>query len=206
MEDSFVPTEGQKKVLQVLNSVDAVILAFILAFAGHNFVRYVCRGMIRRCFIISFYLLVLFCLVSWLITSVAQAYDPDTRYLVFQKIDDPKFYHVISDMSQAAFLALFMLVSATMFHLSQSLKLILPHIYQLNAMKAHRSIVCYNAFCAVLVVLYIGMLVFIFFFRDIEAELVLSLNLSMRVIMLAVYLFTVIGLLGTLKTFPKEAM
>lgn len=42
MEDGFVPTEPQKIVLQVLNGLDALIVAGILAFAVHNFVRYVC--------------------------------------------------------------------------------------------------------------------------------------------------------------------
>lgn len=99
-----------------------------------------------------------------------------------------------------------MLISATMYHLGQSLKLILPHVYQTTPMRVQRNIMCYNAFCALLIILYFGMVVFIFFFRDIEAKLVLSLNLFMRIVMLAVYLITVFSLLSKLQHFPKEAM
>jgi len=78
---------------------------------------FVWKKEIRRCFIILFYLLVFYCLVSWEITAILSTIYPETRYLVYQLEKNPSFMHVEADISQIAFLALFALVSATIFHL-----------------------------------------------------------------------------------------
>ena len=56
--------------------------------------------------------------------------DVDTRYLVFQIGDDPKFYQVAGDFSQVSFSFMFALCSVTMYHMDQALSLLLPHIYE----------------------------------------------------------------------------
>ena len=94
--------------------------------ACYNCYKFIWRGGIHQAFIVLFYILTIFCLGCWLYTAIAQACDVDTRYLVYQKIDDPEPYQVATDISQVAFLALFALCSATMYHIDQSLSLLLP--------------------------------------------------------------------------------
>lgn len=65
----------------------------------------------------AFYVLAIFCLTSWCVTAMAQTIEPRTRYLVFQLIDDPKYFHITADLSQVSFVALFALVSATVFQI-----------------------------------------------------------------------------------------
>ena len=54
---------------------------------------------IRQCFILLFYALVMTCLISWEVTSLAQMFDPDTNYLVYQLIDSPEHFHVSSNIA-----------------------------------------------------------------------------------------------------------
>ena len=71
MEDAYVPEGSEKIVLQVLNSIDAVSVFCAICFALYNVVAFIWQGKIRVFFVMCFYALTLFCLVSWLITSIA---------------------------------------------------------------------------------------------------------------------------------------
>ena len=71
MENQLDLTDSEKIVLQVLNAVDAVVIFSMIAFALHNVIRYVVRARIRHFYIVMFYVLALFCLVSWTITAMA---------------------------------------------------------------------------------------------------------------------------------------
>ena len=55
---------------QVLNWIDAFALTVTILMAGYNCVFFICKAKIRHTFIILFYLLAFFCLVTWLITAV----------------------------------------------------------------------------------------------------------------------------------------
>ena len=84
----------------MLNCIDAFLIDLAIIMSGYNCVKFVIRSTaIRHFFITVFYLLTFFCLVSWEITAIAQVIDPDTRYLVFQKLDNPQYYHVAADIS-----------------------------------------------------------------------------------------------------------
>lgn len=85
--------------------------------ACFNCYKFIWKGKIRQFFIILFYVLTFFCLVSWEFTAIAQTIDVDTRYLVYQKVDDPQLYQITSNIAQVAFLAMFALCSATMYHI-----------------------------------------------------------------------------------------
>ena len=71
MEDIFYPTPTEKVVLQVLNSIDAVLIGLTIFMAMYNCIMFVWKKKIRRFFIILFYILVFFCLLSWEITAIA---------------------------------------------------------------------------------------------------------------------------------------
>lgn len=86
----------------MLQGTTAVIIFGVLCFAVHNLVRYVIILKVNQFFIVAFYVLALFCLTAWFITAVAQSYEPRTRYLVFQLIDDPKYFHITADLAQSA--------------------------------------------------------------------------------------------------------
>ena len=86
-----------------------------------------------------------------------------TRYLVYQRKHNPEFYHVTADISQVAFLALFALVSATMFHLDQSLCLLLPDVFKLTEQSVKRRIKVYNWVILTLTLLDTAMFLFIYF-------------------------------------------
>ena len=62
--------EWQQVLLQVLNWIDAFALTVTILMAGYNCVFFICKAKIRHTFIILFYLLAFFCLVTWLITAV----------------------------------------------------------------------------------------------------------------------------------------
>ena len=68
-----------------MNSIDAVAVAVTLALGLYNFAKFIKQEEMRTLFIVAFYILAFFCLTSWLITAIAQAVKPETRYLVFQK-------------------------------------------------------------------------------------------------------------------------
>ena len=105
----------QKTLLQVLNGINAVWLAITICMALYNVIFFICKAKIRHTFIMLFYLLAFFCLVTWELTAVKQIIEPDSRYLVFQKIDEPNAYNDAANISQFAFCGLFALISATMY-------------------------------------------------------------------------------------------
>ena len=67
----------------MLNGIDALIIFGAIVFAIHNIIRYIIIGKIRTFFIVMFYVLAVFSLVAWIITSLYQCYNPGQRYLVF---------------------------------------------------------------------------------------------------------------------------
>ena len=72
MEDSYEPkSKAEEIVLRSLNGLDALLVGLSISNAIYNFVRFVIFGKIYRGFIITFYLLVFFCLASWEITAIA---------------------------------------------------------------------------------------------------------------------------------------
>ena len=87
MENPLKLTETQVVVLQVLNGIDAVACGVTIGFALHNVIRYLIRAKIRHFYIVTFYVLALFCLTAWGITAMAQADEPESRYLVLQLMD-----------------------------------------------------------------------------------------------------------------------
>ena len=125
MEDPLELDETQEIIIEVLNGTDAAVIAIVIAFALHNTVKYLCIEKINHYFIIAFYFLAIFCLVAWFVTAVTQVVRPRIRYLVFQKLDKPTYFHIAADLSNTAFIALFALVSATVYHLDQALSLVL---------------------------------------------------------------------------------
>jgi len=125
MEDPLDLDETQEIIIEVLNGTDAAVIAIVIAFALHNIVKYLCIEKINHYFIITFYFLAIFCLVAWFVTAVTQVVQPRIRYLVFQKLDNPTYFHIAADLSNTAFIALFALVSATVYHLDQALSLVL---------------------------------------------------------------------------------
>ena len=192
MEDTYEPkSKTEEVVLRTLNGLDALLVGLSIINAIYNFVRFVMFGKIYRGFIIIFYLLVLFCLASWEITAIAQAVNIDTRYLVFQKLDNPSYYQVTADISQTTFIGLFALVSATMYHIDQSLSLLLPNSDQMTAHKILGYIKIYNTCIFCLAIIYFLTFLFIFFYYDILAWLVLSIDLGFRITFLIIYTGTV---------------
>ena len=107
----------QKVTLQVLNGINVVWLALALCMTLYNVIFFIFKAKIRNTFIILFYILVIICLVCWEITAVQQTVNPDARYLVFQKIDFPEYFNVTANISQMAFLALFALITATIYQI-----------------------------------------------------------------------------------------
>ena len=101
----------------MLNAIDALLITIVIIMACYNCYKFIWKGKIHQTFIVLFYVLTLFCLGSWLFTAIAQTVDTDTRYLVYQKIDDPESYQVATNIAQVAFLTLFALCSATMYHI-----------------------------------------------------------------------------------------
>ena len=83
METELDLTASQKNVLQILNGFDALVVGLTIVFAVYNIIKFVIIGKIRRIFIVVFYKLTLFCLISWETTAIAQTVDPTTQYLVF---------------------------------------------------------------------------------------------------------------------------
>lgn len=218
MENAFVPNATQAVVLKALNCFDAVLIAGVILLSAYNCVWFVARRpAARHSYIVLFYCLTFFCLVSWEITAIAQISDVDTEYLVFQRLDDPEYYHITADISQAAFLALFTLVSATMYHIDQGLALLgrarqaagaerAEQIAQ-AAGRALRNTRIYNWALFSLIAAYLGMFVWIYFTpEDVPAKTVLSLNLAFRVLFLGIYLATVISLVRKLKLFPPGVL
>lgn len=141
---------------------------------------------------------------------------------MFQLRDGPTYYQVATDISQTAFIALFMLVSATMFHISQSMALIhRTQSYQVSASgsssrlssffqderNARRNIKVYNAVLLSLVSAFLGIFLFIFFWaRDVESKLLLFLDMGFRACFLLIYFCTVIVLFRRLRQFPIGMM
>jgi len=92
-------TDTQRIVLQSLNVFDAVLIGLTFVVAIHNIVRYIYMNKMTHFFILAFYILALICLVAYEITAIAQSIKPTTRYLVFQKLDDPEWYHITADFA-----------------------------------------------------------------------------------------------------------
>lgn len=155
---------------------------------------------------IAFYLLAFFCLMAFEITAIAQTVKPSARYFVFQLLDKPEWYHITADFAQSAFITLFGLISSTIFHLNQSLTLVMPPIFKNTEAKAMKKICIYNSVIAVIVILYLAILVGIFLAPDIKVEIVLLLDLIFRSTLLTIYICTVRQLFRTLKHFSSEQM
>ena len=143
LDNNIQLTKPQQVTLSILNAIDAIFILFVIVIACYNVYKFIYKAKIRQFFIIVFYVLALFCLVSWEVTAVAQTIDPDTRYLVFQENDHPSFYHVTADFSQGAFLVLFALGSVTMYHLDLSLRLLLPNVFHLDEKQFNKKIKVY---------------------------------------------------------------
>ena len=99
-----------------------------------------------------------------------------------------------------------MLTSATIYHIDQSIKLLLPQVYV--GYTVHQVIYrtkVYNWCTCGLVISYLGLFLFIFFdWYDIEVVWVLGINLAMRVIMLTIYCLTVLALFRKLRYFGQD--
>jgi len=93
-----------------------------------------------------------------------------------------------------------------MFHINQSLTMILPHVFNVSEETALKQICFYNTMISFIVVSYLGMLFWIFYAPDIQVQIVLSLNLAFRIVLLLIFILTVIELFSTLKHFPAESM
>lgn len=182
----------------MLNAVDAVAIVFTLAFSLFNFYKIVIKQKMHSFFIWAFYLLVIFCLASWEITAIAQAVKPDTRYLVFQLKDKPKYFHYTADLSDAAYIGLFALISSTIHHVSQSLTFLVPTKpgqTPITAETIKRKIKVYNIIQLSIFVVYISLFLIFFFdpWNDFEeASLVLGIYLGIRALLIVIYIFTVI--------------
>lgn len=199
--------EYQKRVLQVLNGINVVLLIFVLLVALYNSIFFMCKAKIRHTFIVLFYLLAFFCLFSWLITAIKQTISPDARYLVFQSIDEPEYYNDTANISQAAFLGLFGLISATMYQIDQSLKLLLPYNLKSSEQRARRNIKIFNYSILALVMIYSGVFLWIFFTPiDVGRKWVLIINLVFRLLFLMIYLVTVCRLNAKFRFFTKGVL
>lgn len=73
MEDELVLNSAQNLTLQVLNGMDVVVIAAVVVLCMHNVIRYIIIGRIRQNFIVLFYAMALFVLLSWMVTSIAQS-------------------------------------------------------------------------------------------------------------------------------------
>ena len=82
-----------------MNAIDALLVAIVLVMALFNCYMFIWKGKIRQLFIILFYVLTFFCLVSWEISSIAYVIKPTARLGVYQMIDNPTYYQVIFDIS-----------------------------------------------------------------------------------------------------------
>ena len=72
MEDPISDlSERDKRVLQALNGLDAGMVAATIGLALYNCISFVRKPDMRRSFIIIFYILVFFCLISWEFTAIA---------------------------------------------------------------------------------------------------------------------------------------
>ena len=61
----------EKVTLSVLNGIDAALIFFVIIFSCCNIYNFIYKAKIRQFFIILFYILTMFCLVSWEVTAVA---------------------------------------------------------------------------------------------------------------------------------------
>lgn len=108
-------------------------------------------------------------------------------------IDNPKYFHITADLSSAAFIGLYALISATIYHISQSLSLLIPNAERpVQVRDVQRNIRIYNIcqFCIVLV--YFGLFLWIFFTpNNISSSVVLSLDLGIGSMMTVIYILTV---------------
>ena len=175
--------------------------------ACYNFFKFVVFGTARSVFIIFFYVLVLFCLLSWEGNAIKEVVDPDGRQFVFQMLDDPNYFHISVDVSQIASLALFALICATMYHINCSLSLLLQHLTGTTVKTARRNIFIFNSTVVLLVLAYTSLFMYILCTpRDIEASVVLLLDLAFQAIFIVIYLLTVWTLYKKLRHFPSESM
>ena len=79
----------QELTLQILNAIDAILIGLLLAMACYNFYKYIWKGKIRQSYILLFYVMTFFCLISWESTAIFQTIEVDSRYLVYQRLDKP---------------------------------------------------------------------------------------------------------------------
>ena len=122
-------------------------------------------------------------------------------------IDNPTYYQVIFDISQTIFLALLALCSATMYHIDQSLSLLLPDEFKSTQEKALRNIKIYNWAMLVLITIYFGIFLTIFFIPyNNTTRQVIIINFAKNLLLLAIYLITVITLYRKLRFFPEDIM
>jgi hypothetical protein len=131
---------------------------------------------------------------------------PSTRYLVFQLIDEPRFYHITADLAQSAFIALFGLTSCTMYHLYQSLTLCMINSFKSTEAEVIKKIRIYNTVISGIVFAYFATFLVIFLAFDVPVEIVLVLDLVFRGILMTFYVITVCYLFRTLKNFPSGLM
>ena len=103
-----------------------------------------------------------------------------------------------------AFIGLFALLSATIYHISQTLTLlIVKNEVLLQEKIITRNIKVYNACMIATVLTYFALLLTIFFIRkDIQSQVVLSLNLGFHVLMILIYTLSVLGLFRNLSQIP----
>ena len=71
LDNNIQLTKPQQVTLSILNAIDAIFILFVIVIACYNVYKFIYKAKIRQFFIIVFYVLALFCLVSWEVTAVA---------------------------------------------------------------------------------------------------------------------------------------
>ena len=109
--------DAERVTLQVLNGIVTVVLGLTVCFALHNVIRYILTAEIRKFYIVAYYAIAIPTLLFWMLFAGVQTKEPETRYLVYQLVDDPRWFHICADISMNCYFALFALVTAMIYQI-----------------------------------------------------------------------------------------